>query len=926
MLANGCGLGKIPSMTKTLWAVAAAAVLFTACSPENPKFVFKHGERRGRIEKNGLRFVVMPDPTTQLVEVDVRYEVGSREDPRGKAGIAHLVEHLMFQQKPDGPDTKPLFHFLLSASVFVNAYTNWDTTHYMTSARAEQADSLVKIEAMRMHYGCETISNEEFEREREVVRNEIRGGNRSPEGQILPITLAAIYPKGHAYEQPIGGDDEQIASVTLAEACDFMKKYYTPSRATVIIAGGIGVDEAVASIQKWFGSMDKREPAPRYKVDQVVVSKEQKTVEIDIERPWVTVSWALPDGTTPRGEAAQFGIWSAFFDTANKADEYECATDAQPMMLGGKEAPVFTIALELKSLGRLDECLDFVWKAAKKAHRGWDYGTWAQLEESKNRNKASFISGLEPLTSRTNEMGELVQFTRDFDFDSDGLYIFHELDKIGKFDNEKVGAAVKGLLDQSKARIVVFKPSKVGIKGDRRSKIKFQTKSHEQVETPEVDPSEAKRPIKVATELKGLAGAQRFQMGNGMKVVLLPIDAWPVISAELIFDVGDSASVSNPMVADRAAGFLRPSGESEAQMRAGVQMGCGSTPDHTICSARGMNIYLDVVVKGLERLIKAGEYNQESIENWQKRVKIAYKLKRPQQQNEFNRQQLVAIFGPDHPYTKTGVMVPSNVDKVGRDALSDFRNKHYSAANATLIVVGAFDPKKAESLIRDNFGEWSKGHKDEPVAREPYKRTGPAFVGVIGDDDPQLDVAILYPTPAGIDGQEAGREVLTEMLNSSMWDIRAKLGSTYGTYARRDNRLGPAMYDMGGSIDAPRAGEAIKEMRQYVQNLRDGKDFEVMFVRARRKILQKLLGESTMTDELAARLGKISRYGLQDNYYNNLLQQVAAVSPAQVKALIAKELDLNNEVIVTLGDKPSLEKAFIDAQIKDVKFVEPDYK
>jgi zinc protease len=921
-------LAKIARMSMTrVMATLLVAACVLSCNPSNPKFAFNQPEQRGRLEKNGLRFVILPDPTTQLVEVDVRYEVGSREDPIGKAGLAHLVEHLMFQQKPDGPTTKPLFHFLLQASVFVNAYTNWDTTHYMTNARVEQLDSLLKIEAMRMHYLCETITEEEFLRERDVVRNEIRGGNRTPEGLILPLTLSAIYPKGHAYEQPIGGNDEQLSTIQLKDACEFMHKYYVPERATVIVAGGVTIDDTVAGITKWFSAVEKRAPAPRKKVEPVVASKETKTYELDIERPWVTVSWALPDATTPKGEMAQFGIWSAFFDSASKADKYECATDSAPMLLGGQEAPVFTIALELKSLDRLNECLDFVWKAAKKAHRGWDYGTWEQLEESKNRRKASFIAQLEPLMRRTQQVGDLVQFTRDFDFDSQDRYVYHELDKIGKFQQEAVGKAVKGLLDQDRARIVVFKPSKGGLKGDRRSKIKFQTQSHDATqETAEVDPSEAKRPIRVATELKGLSGAQRFEMGNGMKVILLPLNAWPVISGQLVFDVGRASTPDNPYLAAMAARMLNPPFEGEAQARTGVDMGCYALPDSTICEVSGMNIYLDVVVKGLERLIKAGDYSQEQIENWQKRQKSAFKLKRPQVEMEYQRQQLVAIFGPDHPYTKTGIDSLDAIGKIGRDSLSDFRNKHYSAANATLVLVGNFDPKKAESLIRDNFGSWGKGHKDQPVSRDPFKRTGPAFVGVIGEEDPQVDVSILYPSPAGIDGQEAARKVLTQMMNDRMWDIRAKLGSTYGTYARRDVRLGPSVYDMGGAVDAPRTGEALKAMRASLDELRAGTGFDLSFVRARRKILQTLLGESTMTGELAARLGTIERFNLDENYYNNLLQQVAAVSPAQIRALLAKEIDPANEVIVLMGDKGSVSKAFADAGIKDVKLIEPDYK
>src|SRR5688500_5474580 len=84
-----------------------AVVLLVSCREPPPRTAFEYTELRSKLP-NGLRFVIMPDATTTQVEVDVRYDVGSREDPQGKAGIAHLVEHLMFQQRPDGPETAPL--------------------------------------------------------------------------------------------------------------------------------------------------------------------------------------------------------------------------------------------------------------------------------------------------------------------------------------------------------------------------------------------------------------------------------------------------------------------------------------------------------------------------------------------------------------------------------------------------------------------------------------------------------------------------------------------------------------------------------------------------------------------------------------------------------------------------------------------------
>jgi zinc protease len=918
-------------MSKRAMAAVVAVVwaLVSSCTPSTPKIVLKHGETRGRLQKNGLRFVVMPDSSTQLVEVDVRYEVGSREDPPGKAGLAHLVEHLMFQQRPDGPDTKPLMHVLQQATLDMNAYTNWDTTHYMLSARAELLDSLVKVEAMRMYYGCQTISEDEFQREREVVRNEIRGGNRSAEALIPQLTLTAIYPKGHAYAQMVGGDDEQLSTISLGDACEFMKKYYVPERATVIIAGGIASDTAIQSVEKWFKVLDKRTPAPRRVVAPFTVPTERKTFELDIERPWVTVAWALPDARTPEGEAAQFGILNAFFDAADKADEYECATQSFPARLGGREAPIFLVALELSSIDKLDECVDFVWKAARNAAHGWEGGFWTQLEEAKNRRKAAFISSLEPLFGRggrTDQMGDLVQFSRDVDFDSREIYVFHELDKIGKFELATVGSALKSVLDPSRARVTVFKPSKGGQKGDRRSTVTFQARLHDGEEASEVDPGEAQRPLQVPTERKALSSGTRFQLDNGMRVVLLPIDAMPVVAAQLIFDVGDATTPGSPALAAAAADFLSLPPDATVLRETGVRMDCDTTPDHTVCRARGMSIYLDVVIKGLERLIKTGGYSQLRVEHWQKAIETAYKLRRPHQRLEFERQQLAAIYGPDHPYTRTGVISPRSVKTIGRDALSSFRDEHYTAANATLVIAGTFDAQKAEALIRDSFGDWSKGHKDVRVPREPYQRTGPAYIGVVGDDDPQVDVAILYPSPAGISGQQAARMVLTEMLNEQMWNIRARLGATYGTYARRDARVGASAYHLGGAVDAPRAGEALRAMRDGIDAVRKGTDFDAAFVRARRKVIQELLGRSTLSAELASRLGQIARFGLEADYDNTLLRQVAALSPAQVADLLAHELDPSSEVVVTLGDRASVAKAFADAGIGSVTLVEPEYK
>lgn len=902
-------------------AVVLTLVLIGACTPPAPRFAFKHTEQRGRFP-NGLRFVLMADATTPEIEVDVRYDVGSREDPPGKAGLAHLVEHLMFQQRPDGPASPPLMQSIHDLSTSFNAYTTWDKTHYMIGARKANLEPLIKIEAIRLFYGCQTISQDEFLREREVVRNELRQRSGTAAGQIPELLLAAIYPRGHAYARPVGGNDQELSTITLDDACAFMTRYYAPERATVIAAGGFDVDAAVGSLQKWFGRIARRSAAPRTEVQPVVAAHGRVEHALDVEHPSVHVIWPLPPRYTPDGEAVLFGLFSTLFRTAAKADEYDFAYQVEPQLLGGDLAPAFAISIVLRDMSKVDEALAFVAKAARSAYRGFDQGTSAEIEESQNRRKAAFIADLEPLAARTDRVADLVQGS-GVDFDSREVYVFHELDRIGQFNGARIAAAIKKYVDPDAARIVVIRPSKQGGRGDPRSSVKLANRSDEQIALTEIDPGEAGRPIPLSDEPPGPAAAQRLTLGNGLGVVLLPIKAMPLVAARLIFNrTGDAASPDSPALSRAAADFLALPPDAEAFARTGVNAGCRSTPDATICESAGMNIYQDVVIRGLERLVVAGTYNQHQIETLQNHLRGRFGS-RQREETELQRQVLAALYGPDHPYTRTGVVTPEAMDRIHLDALNAFRRRYYTAGNATLVVVGDFDPAAAERQIRDSFSGWDRGAVAPPVEPSPRPRTGPEVIGVVGGEAPQLRVVIAYPSPAGVDGPAGARAVLAEMLNLRVGAIRFRLGSTYGVYARRTTRTGPNAYEIGGDVDAERAGESIKAMREGIAALRRGDALATDFVRSRRTVVSELLGASTVTSELAARLGFIAIHDLSPDYYRRLLQQAAAASPAQIQALIRDELDPGHEVIVVLGDRAHLERAFAEAGITGARFVDP---
>jgi zinc protease len=904
--------------------VVAALVASSAASClQTPHSTISWVEKRARLG-NGLRLIVVPDTTTTLVQVDVRYEVGSNEDPPGKAGLAHLVEHMMFQHRPLGADKPPTFELIPQTSVAFNAYTIYDKTHYWTRSSKKDLENLLRIESFRMASGCDTIPKEQFDREREVVRNEIRGHFATADGLVLPMLSADIFPAGHPYSHDTGGNDLQLTNITWDDVCDFMKKYYVPERAIVIVAGNVDVEEVGKLVEFNFGGIEKRPPAPRVEVAPLTLKRARFEHELDIEKPYVFVSWKLPPRNSPDWTKVNM-LYILAGRLSQQAEEWDFADDVFAFPLGGELAPVFTIGIQLHKNADVDAALEQVWKLSRTASWGLKNGLEFD-DDAKARSEQWFVEGLEPLDARTGFIADQVQFDRnEADFDGNDTWLFKELDKIKNTSVDGYASFVKSTLQKDKAVVSIFKAKPTGEKGDRRSALSYAANASKEPE-PLVNPLEAKRPLPVPKEKSMLGQAEHYTLGNGMKVTLLSYPGLPLVSAELVFaNAGTAAEPkSKAGLASVAANFIHLPFDSDVG-KTGIGVDGFASTEATTFYSSGMTLYTYEIIKLLERTAKIGTYDQETIESYQKRVKRQFESKQFREEREYQHVLYAAIYGEDHPFTRNRGATPQSVGNIGYDAVTEFKDDHYTAKNATLVVVGNFDVKTAKSAIGNTFGDWGGGRADPAVGPAQRQRDGAEFIGVVQEKDaPQTEVSIAYPAPSGIDGEQAARMVMTEMLNIRMFKIRTELGSTYGTYAARSNNMGPNAYMMGGSIDTPRAGESLKAMREKVDSLRRGEDFDRDFATARRTVLKRLLGQSTVSGELAERLAMMGRFGLAPDYYDSLVIKVAAASPAQVKSLIARELKPELEVVALKADRASLEKTFADAGIASVRLIEPN--
>lgn len=911
------------SRVSVLIGVGVAAL--SSCTPVVPHYEFPHAELRATLP-NGLRVIVMPDDSTPLVEVDIRYHTGSNQDPPGKAGIAHFVEHMQFQYRIFGPDKPPIFDVLPQITTFFNAFTSTDATHYMLQGRKEELQAFLRLEAARMVGDCRGLPPEEFEREREVVRNELRQRYGRPEAEIPRIIQQEAYPKGHPYHYLGIGDDEQLANITQEDVCQFIDEYYVPQNATLIVAGNVDPDRvrdevvfAFGAIDKGLGPDGKPRAVKKNPIPMPEIHYRRVVHELPVERESIHFVWALPPRYSDEGaRATNAFLLGALVDQFN--EEWDFAYDVAPQLLGGDEAPLMVLSVEPKP-GKLGQAEEFVWKSVKRLPQFF-FDPGGAFEEQKNSRLASLIAGFEDLNARTTAVGTLAQARADFPWDSEKTLVFEEFQRTRNQNPGDSRDVVKDLITKDKALVVVIRRNE-NAEGFKAADLKFETKSHAEQLKPLIDPAEARRPLLAPTDPSVLVKARRFQLDNGMRVVLLPKGSrLPVVAARLIFDVGAAHEPDGlEGIASLAARQLNHPRGSQIGLL-GADWGASVDDDTTTFSVSGISIYTSELLTGLERKLKIGYYSQDAVEQWQKRMRQAFELRPVRQQRAFTREVAMAVWGPNHPYAIKGMPTRESVGRIGYDELEAFRRKHYTAANATLVVAGNFDEKTAEKVIRDTFGAWDRGHKDEPVTAPAQPGAGARAIGVIGDKLPQVQVAIQYPGPAGVDGQQAARMVLAEMLRLQQWTIRTTLGSTYGIQVYRQLKVGPSRYIMQGGVQSERAGETLRMMRDKIDELRRGDNFDLVFAEARRTVLQRLLSQSTVSRQLAAKLGLMATYHQPPDYFDKLVQYVAALSPAQVRALIESELRPENEVIAILGDRETIEKAFAEAGITTVKYVD----
>ena len=252
--------------------------------------------------KNGLRLIVSEEHAAPMFSIVVNYNVGSRDERKGRTGFAHLFEHMMFKGSENvGPGEHPYLMFMNGGSM--NGTTNKDRTMYFESLPANQLDLALFLEADRMRSLAITKAN--LDNQRSAVQEERRlGVDNQPYGKTFEVLDDLAY-ENFAYKHSAIGSMADLDAASVEDVTAFFKTYYAPNNAVIAIVGDVDAKSTIERVRKYFEAIPSQPPPPAVDMTEPQQAEERRaTLEDPLARlTRVDMAYKVPPSSSPDDDA-----------------------------------------------------------------------------------------------------------------------------------------------------------------------------------------------------------------------------------------------------------------------------------------------------------------------------------------------------------------------------------------------------------------------------------------------------------------------------------------------------------------------------------------------------------------------------------------------------------------------------------------------
>jgi zinc protease len=365
---------------------------------------------------NGLEVILHKNDNLPLVAVNLWYKVGSAQEVKGKTGLAHLFEHMMFQGS-ENVEKKMHFKYVQEAGGTLNGSTTFDRTNYYEKGPSNFLELALWLESDRMGYLLPALTQEKLDNQKDVVLNErLERYDNQPYGLAWELLITNLYDNVHPYSWSTIGLADDIKSYSMDDVTDFFKKYYAPNNASLVVAGNIDKDEVVSLVVKYFGEIESgKETAHLLQSQKELAQNKTITHEDNVQLERIYLSW-LSDCVYSEDDAALDILSDLMAGSKNSrlykslVFEKEIAQDVSAFQFSGKYGGHFTIIATAKPGKSLDDLKSEIFEIINEMRK--KRVSAKELKRSKTGIKSSFIFSLQNLESLADHLN-LYNFYRN---------------------------------------------------------------------------------------------------------------------------------------------------------------------------------------------------------------------------------------------------------------------------------------------------------------------------------------------------------------------------------------------------------------------------------------------------------------------------------------------------------------------------------
>ena len=846
---------------------------------------------------NGLTVIVHTDHSTPTIFVGMWYGVGSKDEPEGKSGFAHLFEHLMFQgtENREGEYFSP---FTDAGATGMNGTTSEDRTNYFATVPTGALDMALWMESDRMSYLLGAVTQEALDEQRGVVQNEKRQGDNRPYAKMSDRIRAGLYPVDHPYRHSIIGSMEDLDNASLEDVHEWFNTYYGASNVVLVLAGDIDLETAKERVTHYFSETPIGVPLVHPKEWIPTLTENRKESMYDrVGQTRISRVWALP-GLNDRDTSLMYLVNESLVGNKNSplrkvlVDDLQLATAVRGSAYGRVMSGEYTLTIDLRPGVAPEQVLPIVDDiVAAYLESGPDEKI---VENAKLAINMYMIGALE----RSSAVGRVL--AEGHLYSDNPLYINTELEWLNAAKPADLRDTANRWLTRGYYELTVLPFPEYG--------------------STEASVDRSTIPGVTADANIHFPDIATATLDNGMKLVVATRDTLPIVDVTIRIDAGATAS---PPEAPGLATFalaLMDKGTKQydahelaaakdeiamsGQLQAGVE---DSSFDYRILHSR-LEPSLDIAAEVLRNPV----YPDDELHKLKQQIGawLATLEKSPSgaARSLFER----AVYGSDNPLGS--VWTPELLEQVDRDMLLEFHRQEIAPDNMTVFMIGNIGIEEATEAVNRSFGKWKA---DSISARKPIGDAADTPPRVILVDQPEAPQSMILAGHAiapydpetstelyimnGVFGGGFEARINMNLREDKHWSYGMRSGI-------RQNTSGDQYIAVSGSVQTDKTMESMQEiMREYEEfvSTRPASDEELERVKLNRT--RSLPGTFATNRGFLASIIASDSYGLPHNYAETRGARIDAVTLDEVNKRARGVVDPGRLTWVVVGDLAQIE-------------------